>query len=216
MSHHDARIEPTERTRLRRKPERGRFDRAEIHAILDAGSVGHLGFAVDGRPWVLPMAYARRGESLVLHGSAANHALRSLAAGIEACFTVTLVDGLVFSRSAFHHSINYRAVMVFGVATPVEGLDEQRAAMLALVEQVVPGRSVEVRHPSDRELRATRILQLPIVEASAKVRTGPAIEEPEDLASRTWGGEVPLHVVRGEPIPDALVPARVEPPPTTC
>jgi hypothetical protein len=212
MTEHEANLSPTERTRLRRKPERGRHDRATIHAILDAGSVGHLGFAVEGRPWVMPMAYARRGDALVLHGSAANHALRSLAGGVEACFTVTLVDGLVFSRSAFHHSINYRAVMVFAVATPVEDLDEQRAAMLALVEHVVPGRSVEVRHPSDQELRSTRILHLPIAEASAKVRTGPAIEEPEDLASPAWGGEVPLRVVRGQPVPDDLVPPGVEPP----
>lgn len=159
------------------------------------------------------MAYGRVGASLLLHGSAANHALRSLAGGVEACFTVTLVDGLVLSRSAFHHSMNYRSVLVFGVATPVEGLDAQRAAMLALVEHIVPGRSPAVRPPTDKELRATLLLELPITEASAKVRTGGPIEEPEDLSLPIWAGELPLRVLVDPPIPDEHVLPGLESPP---
>lgn len=193
---------PTERTRLRRKAERGRHDRATIDAILDEGFVCHLGFAADGRPWVIPTAYGRAGDVVYVHGAAANHALRSIAAGVEACLTVTLLDGIVLARSAFHHSFNYRSVMIFGVAKTVDDLDEKRGAVTTIMDHVVPGRSRDARGPTDTELRATTVLALPVDEASAKVRTGGPVEEPEDLSLAVWAGEIPLHLVADDAVPD--------------
>lgn len=199
-------LDTTERTRLRRKADRGHFDRATINAILDEGFVCHLGFAIEGRPTVMPTAYARVDDALYLHGAAANAVLRGAALAFEVCVTVTLVDGLVLSRSAFHHSINYRSVLVFGSAVTVEGHDEKHGALVAIVDQVVPGRSAEARLPTAAEVRSTRVLRLPIEEASAKVRTGGPADEPEDLGLPVWAGHVPLHLIAGAPVPDDHVP----------
>ena len=198
-------IEPTERTRLRRRAERGSYDRSVIHAILDEGLVGQLGFAIDGHPWTVPMVYGRIDDVVYVHGAAANHALRALTGGIEVCLGVTLLDGLVVARSAFHMSLNYRSVMLFGIATRVDDPERKRAAMQAMVEHVVPGRTPDVRPPSALELKATLVLELAIVEASAKVRTGGPVDEPEDLALTTWAGEIPLSLHAGAPIADEHV-----------
>jgi nitroimidazol reductase NimA-like FMN-containing flavoprotein (pyridoxamine 5'-phosphate oxidase superfamily) len=195
----------TARTTVRRKADRGRYDRGTIDAILDEALLAHVGFTVDGAPCVLPMAYARVGDVLYLHGASGNHMLRTLAGGAEACVTVTLLDGLVLSRSAFHHSMNYRSVVAFGRAEKVDDDAEKRAAMEALIEHTVPGRTPHTRPPSERELRATLVVRFPLTEASAKIRTGPALEEPDDLALPYWGGEIPLRLVAGEPVPDAHV-----------
>lgn len=203
---------PTERTKVRRRPDRGRYDAATIGAILDEGLVCHLGFSDGGHTTVVPTLHVRIGDVVYLHGAPANHALGELADGIEVCLTVTLLDGLVLSRSAFHHSLNYRSAMVFGVAEPVTDIDEKRRALETLVEHVVPGRSAGTRAPSERELRATLVLRLPITEASAKVRTGGPIEDPGDLPSALWGGHVPLRLVGGDPVPDEHVPADVAAP----
>jgi nitroimidazol reductase NimA-like FMN-containing flavoprotein (pyridoxamine 5'-phosphate oxidase superfamily) len=151
------------------------------------------------------MTYARVGDDLYLHGARANHALRSLADGAPVCVTVTLLDGLVISRSSFHHSMNYRSVVVFGTATEVTDPAEKRRAVQAVVEHVVPGRTAACRPPSDGELRSTLVVRVPLVEVSAKVRTGPPVEEPDDLALAHWAGEIPLRVVAGEPVPDEHV-----------
>ena len=198
-------IEPTERTRLRRRTERGSSDRSVINAILDEGLVGQLGFAIDGHPWTVPMVYGRVDDIVYVHGAAANHALRTLAGGIEVCLGVTLLDGLVVARSAFHMSINYRSVMLFGIATRVDDPERKRAAMQAMVEHVLPGRNPDVRPPTALELQATLVLELAIVEGSAKVRTGGPVDEPDDLALATWAGEIPLSLHAGAPVADANV-----------
>lgn len=192
----------TERTKVRRMAGRGRYDRQTIDAILDEALVCHVGFAVNGRPWVVPTAFARVGDFVYLHGAVGNHALRALAGGAEACVTVTLLDGLVLARSAFHHSLNYRSVMLFGRGTAVTAPDDKLAAVLAIVEHIEPGRSAATRPPSVEELRATLVVRVPLDEASAKVRTGGPIDEPDDYALPHWAGVIPLHVVRGEPEPD--------------
>jgi nitroimidazol reductase NimA-like FMN-containing flavoprotein (pyridoxamine 5'-phosphate oxidase superfamily) len=197
-----AELQQTPRTTVRRKADRGRYDRDTIDAILDEALVAHVGFALDGQPWVIPMTFARIDDMLYLHGASANHLLSSLAGGIPVCATVTLLDGLVLSRSAFHHSMNYRSVVVVGVATKVEDTDEKHRALRAVVDHMVANRSDETRGPSDKELRATLVVRLPIHEASAKVRTGPPIEEPDDLALPYWGGVIPVHLTRGAPVPD--------------
>jgi uncharacterized protein len=194
----------TDRTRLRRKKDRGHFDWDTIRAILDGGFVCHLGFVDGGHAVVIPTAYGRIDRDLYVHGAAANHALRTAAGGVDVCITVTLIDALVLSRSAFHHSMNYRSVVIFGRATKVEDVEEKRAALLAFVDHVVPGRSTDTRPPAEEELRATLVLRLPIVEASAKIRTGGPIEEPEDLSLPYWGGEIPLRLAPGAPIHDGL------------
>jgi hypothetical protein len=193
---------PTDRTRHRRLADRGSFDTTLIYAILDEALWCHVGFAIDGRPWVVPTIHARIDDRLYLHGAVANHMLRALDGGVEACVTVTLVDGLVLARSAFHHSMNYRSVMVFGLATRVDDADEKRAALDALVEHVVPGRRVDARPPSGAELRKTLVLRLPIAEASAKVRSGGPIDDEEDLAFPVWAGVIPSRVTFDTPIPE--------------
>jgi nitroimidazol reductase NimA-like FMN-containing flavoprotein (pyridoxamine 5'-phosphate oxidase superfamily) len=198
---------PTERVTVRRKAERARYDRETVHAILDEALVAHVGFVVDGAPCVIPMTYARIDDMLDLHGAVANQLLKSLAAGVPVCVTVTLLDGLVLSRSAFHHSMNYRSVVVFGTATKVDDDDEKQAASRALVEHMVAGRSDEVRGPSSSELRKTLMVRVPIDEASAKERTGPPIEDPDDLALPYWGGVIPMTLERGTPVPDGVKPA---------
>lgn len=193
---------PTRRTTLKRLPQRGSYDREVVHRILDEGFVCHVGFAVDGQPFVIPTGYARDGDTLYLHGSAASRMLRSLAGGIPVCVTVTLIDGLVLARSAFHHSINYRSVVILGVAEPVEDRQEKMAALKAFTEHVIPGRWDEVREPDEQELKGTSVLRLPLVEVSAKIRTGPPKDDEEDHAIPVWAGELPLRIVAGTPVPD--------------
>jgi nitroimidazol reductase NimA-like FMN-containing flavoprotein (pyridoxamine 5'-phosphate oxidase superfamily) len=191
------------RSQVRRIPDRGRYDAASIHAVLDAGLQCHVGFVVDGQPYVIPTLYARVGETLYLHGSAASRMLRELQKGIAACVTVTLVDGLVLARSAFHHSMNYRSAVCFGTARLVEDADEKLRALEAISEHVIPGRWAEVRPPSALELKATTVLLFTIEEASAKVRTGPPKDDEEDMGSPVWAGVLPLRIAAGEPVADA-------------
>ncbi|MGI8686848.1 MAG: pyridoxamine 5'-phosphate oxidase family protein [Acidimicrobiales bacterium] len=192
----------TERSTVRRQADRGRYDTETIHAILDEALICHVGFAVDGRPWVVPTAFARVDDHLYLHGAVGNFALRALAGGAEACITVTLLDGLVLARSAFHHSMNYRSVMAFGRAEAVTDEAEKEAAVLAILEHLVPGRLADTRPPTAKELRATLVVRFGLDEASAKVRSGPPIDDPEDMALPHWAGVIPLAFVSGEPVPD--------------
>ncbi|HWM85121.1 MAG TPA: pyridoxamine 5'-phosphate oxidase family protein [Kofleriaceae bacterium] len=196
---------PSPRTRLRRLPARGSYDRELVAAILDEALICHVGFVSDdGQPIVIPTIHARLGDQLLFHGARASRLLRALAGPV--CVTVTLVDGLVLARSLFHHSMNYRSVVVMGVAEEVTDPDRKRRALDAIVEHVAPGRSAAARGPSDKELAATRVMALPLGEVSAKVRTGPPIDEPEDMELDCWAGVVPLALVPGEPIaaPDLL------------
>ena len=195
-------LTPTDRTRVRRKTDRGTFEWDTIASILDEALVAHVGFAVDGRTWVMPMAFCRIDDQLYLHGASGNAALRALAAGADVCVTATLLDGLVLARSAFHHSMNYRSVMVFGRATAVTDEDEKRRALVATVDHMQAGRSDGTRGPTASEMRATSVVRLPIVEASAKVRTGGPIDDEEDYALPHWAGVVPITLVRGEPVAD--------------
>jgi nitroimidazol reductase NimA-like FMN-containing flavoprotein (pyridoxamine 5'-phosphate oxidase superfamily) len=186
---------PSARTRVKRLPERGAYDRGTIDAILDAGLVCHLGFAHDDQPFVIPTLHARVGDRLYVHGSAASRALRGLGEGVRACATVTLLDGIVLARSVFEHSMNYRSVVVLGVATPVTSADEKNAALEAFTEKLLPGRWADARPPTAKELRATSILWLPLDEASAKVRTGgPEDGDTPDAELDVWAGHIPLVV----------------------
>ena len=196
-------------TTVRRLPERARYDRALVHEVLDEALVCHVGFAHDGRAFVIPTTFARIEETLYLHGSPASRMLRTMSAPVEVCVTVTLLDGLVLARSTFHHSMNYRSVVVLGRARRVEGVTEKRAALHALVEHVVPGRSDTAREPNDKELRATLVLALELDEVSAKVRTGGPLDDPADLDLPVWGGEIPLRLVRETPAPDATTLAQL-------
>jgi uncharacterized protein len=192
----------TERTKLKRLPKRGHFDRETIYGILDEGFICHVGFAPEGQPVVIPTGYARDGDKLYIHGSQASRMLRTLSTGIDVCVTVTIVDGLVLARSAFHHSMNYRSVVIFGRATLVEEREEKMAALLALSEHFVRGRWADVREPTEQEMKQTTVLSLPLVEASAKVRTGPPLDDEEDYAMDVWAGVIPLRLVAGEPLAD--------------
>lgn len=202
----------SDRSRLRRKRERGSHDRQVVDAVLDEGLVCHVGFHFEGTTFVVPCAYARVGDLVYLHGAVANHMLGALAGGCPACITVTLLDGLVLARSAKHHSVNFRSVMLFGIARLVTDDEEKVAALRAVVEHMVPGRGADARPPSAEELRATKVLAFPIEEGSAKVRTGGPVEDPDDLGLPVWAGEVPLRMVAGSPVPDDAVPATVEVP----
>ncbi len=192
----------TDRSRVRRKRERGSVDRALAESILDEALVAHVATVTDRGPVVLPMAHARVGDRLYVHGSPANHLLRALAAGAPACVTVTILDGLVLARSAFHHSMNYRSVVLFGTMQTVVDVDEKRAASAALVDHLAPGRSAEARPPTDAELDATSVLRLPIAEGAVKVRTGGPIDDEADLTWPVWAGHVPLTTAFGAPVPD--------------
>jgi len=193
----------SDRTTVRRLPDRGRYERSDIDAILDEGLVCHIGFVGDGgHPVVIPTTYARDGDSVVVHGSPASRMLRSLKGGVDMCLTVTLIDGMVLARSAFHHSMNYRSVVVFGRGEAVTDHDEKRRAMDVLVEHLVPGRTASARGPSEQELRSTLVLRLPLDEASAKVRTGPPIDDEEDLDLPVWAGVLPVRLATGAPAPD--------------
>jgi len=200
-----AELTPTPRTRLRRLPSRGSYDTAVVHAILDEALVCHLGFVHEGQPFVLPTTYARIDDVLYVHGSAASRMLRTLREGIGVCVTVTLLDGLVLARSAFHHSMNYRSVVILGVATAVTDDAERLRALEAVVEHMAPGRWPAVRAPSAQEIRATMVLRVPIVEASAKVRTGGPLDDAEDMAWPVWAGHVPLALVPRTPVRDGVV-----------
>jgi len=196
-------IKPTERTQLRRLPKRGVFDRETIYKILDEGFVCHVGFTISGKTFVIPTGYARVGDRLLIHGSSASRMLRAMSDGIEICATVTLIEGLVLARSAFHHSVNYRSVVVFGVANLVSGEDEKIEALRAFTEHIVPGRWQDVRPPNKSELAATAVLSLPIREASAKVRTGDPVDAEEDYALDVWAGVIPLKFCADAPRNDA-------------
>ena len=193
----------SKRTQVQRLPDRGKYDADTIHAILDAAFVCHVGFVVDGQPFVIPTNYARDGQKLYLHGSSASRMLRTLAGGIPVCVTVTHVDGGVMARSAFHHSVNYRSVVALGTAVPVEDRDEKMHALELFTNHVAPGRWNEVRTPTDQELKGTSVLALDLAEASAKIRTGGPKDDPEDYALPIWAGVVPMKVVAEEPVPDA-------------
>jgi uncharacterized protein len=197
---------PTERTTLKRLPKRGSFERETVYGILDEGFVCHVGFVVDGQPFVIPTAYGRKGDVLYIHGARASRTQKALAAGADVCVTVTLVDGLVLARSAFHHSINYRSVVVFGRARVVESDEEKTLALQAFTEHVMPGRWDEVRWPTAQELAATLVLALPLSEASAKIRTGPPIDDEEDYELPVWAGVLPLRTAAGWPTPDPRLP----------
>jgi hypothetical protein len=189
------------RSTIKRHPERGSHDTEAVHAVLDAAPMGHLGFVVEGQPFVIPMLYGRIDEAIYLHGSVASRLLRTLAGGVEVCLTATLVDGLVLARSAFHHSMNYRSAVVFGRAVPVDG-DEKVVALKAISEHLRPGRWDEVRPPSEVELRQTAVLRLEVEDMSAKARTGGPIDEPEDMDLPVWAGVVPCGLTWGTPEPD--------------
>jgi len=197
---------PTERTQVKRLSKRAVYDQAQVRAILDEGFICHVGFVVDGQPYVIPTGYARSGDLLYIHGSTASRMLRELGQGAPLCVTVTLVDGLVLARSAFHHSMNYRSVMVLGQARLVTDPEEKMAALSHFTNHIVPGRWDEVRQPNERELKSTAVLALALDEVSAKVRTGPPIDDEEDYALPVWAGVVPMRIESGEPAPDARLP----------
>ena len=197
-----------ERTRLHRLPERGSYDLETVHSILDAGFLAHVGFTVDAQAVVIPMLYARSGQALYLHGSAANRTLQTLATGSAACVTVTLLDGFVLARSAFHHSMNYRSVVAFGTARSILSAAQKVKALHAISEHMVAGRWNEVRGPSRAELEMTMVVEFTIEEASAKIRKGPPLDDEGDYARHVWAGVIPLRTETGEPVPDSRL--RVE------
>ena len=202
------------RTTVRRRAGRARYDAETIDAILDEGLVAHVAFTSGGQPYAIPMLYARGSEEVYLHGSPLSRLVDRMADGIPLCLTVTLIDGLVLARSAFHHSVNYRSVVALGTGYPVRDHHEKRDALQTIVERVVPGRSDEVRGPSDAELEATEVVAMEIVEASAKVRSGPPVDVAEDYRLPVWAGELPLRMTADRPKPDARcsvsIPSYVE------
>lgn len=199
----------TARTTVRRLPKRGAYDRETVYAILDEALLCHVGFVVEAKPVVIPTIHWREGDTLYVHGSVASRMLRSLKEGIEACVTVTLLDGLVLARSAFHHSMNYRSAVVFGTAREVTDREEKLKALDSLVEHVVRGRAKEARAANESELRLTTVLAIPIDEASAKIRTGGPVDDEEDYALPVWAGVLPLRLTPGEPVADRGVSAEV-------
>ena len=205
---------PTARTRVVREADRAVYDRETVYRILDEGFLCHVGFVVDGQPFVIPTSYGRKDASLYIHGSAASRMLRQMQKeeGAVVCITVTLLEGLVLARSIFNHSMNYRSVVVLGKATLVDDPEEKLEALRVLSEHILPGRWAESRQPNERELKATSVLRVPIEEFSAKVRQGPAIDDEDDYFFPTWAGVVPLEMVAGTPIDDArLLPGKEAP-----
>lgn len=192
----------SKKTAVKRLPARGAYDRDTIYSILGEAFICHVGFFVDGQLYVIPTVFARIGDDLYIHGSSASRMLRSLAKGIDVCVTVTLIDGLVLARSAFHHSINYRSVVILGKAELVEDTEEKNKALEAFTEHVIPGRWAEVRWPTELELKATTVLRLPITEASAKIRTGDPKDDEEDYGMDVWAGVLPLNHIPSKPVPD--------------
>jgi nitroimidazol reductase NimA-like FMN-containing flavoprotein (pyridoxamine 5'-phosphate oxidase superfamily) len=204
---------PSARSRVRRLPDRARYDEATIQAVLDDGFVAHLGFVVDGQPYVVPTLHARVGGSVYLHGSPGSRAMRVVGSGAPACLTVTHLDGVVLARSAFHHSVNYRSVVVLGTAAPVTDREEKLRALEAFMERVTPGRWAEVRPPSDHELTLTAVLRLELGEASVKLRTGGPVDDEADLALGAWAGVVPIHPSAGDPVASADLDPAIGPSP---
>ncbi|HXZ88068.1 MAG TPA: pyridoxamine 5'-phosphate oxidase family protein [Candidatus Binataceae bacterium] len=200
------------RVTVRRRAERAVYERAAIDAILDEGLTCHLGFVAEGQPYVIPTIYARDGKDLLIHGSAAGRTLRAMRGGIPVCVAVTLLDGLVLARSAYHHSMNYRSVVILGIATEIVEREAKLAAMRMLVEHVVPGRWNDVRGPSEQELRATMVLSVPTAEASAKVRVGPPVDDEEDYALEAWAGVVPVTLEAHPPVADPRLRAGIAAP----
>jgi uncharacterized protein len=194
---------PTPRTRVVREPQRAVYDRSVVNRILDEGFICHVGFSLDGQPFVIPTSYGRHEDVLYIHGSAASRMLRNVSGGIPMCVTVTLLDGLVLARSIFNHSMNYRSVVVLGTGTAIEDREEKLSSLRLLSEHIIPGRWNEIRQPNKKELKATTILRVPIQEFSAKVREGPVIDDEEDYAFPVWAGVLPLNIVPGEPIADS-------------
>lgn len=203
-------IARSERIKIKRLPKRGTFKRETIYEILDEGFVCHVGFTIDDQPFVIPTGYARLGDNLIIHGSAASRMMRAMAWETPVCVTVTLIDGLVLARSAFHHSMNYRSVVVFGKAKLISDEREKTVALKALTEHIIPGRWQEIRPPNKSELKATMVLTLPIEEASAKIRAGAPVDDEEDYALNVWAGVVPLHLTAGELISDARLQREIE------
>lgn len=193
---------PSERTRVRRIPARARYERAIVEEILDDGLVAHLAFSHDGQPYAIPTLQARIGDTVYVHGSAASRTLRTLATGAPTCLTVTLLDGLVLARAAMHQSVNYRCAMILGSARLLEEEAEKLLALERFTERLVPGRFREVRPPSPKELKGVSVLAMSLQECSAKVRTGPALDEPQDMALDVWAGVVPLRLAAGAPQSD--------------
>jgi uncharacterized protein len=200
----------TERTTVKRLSRRGVYDRETVYSILDEALICHAGFIVDGQPVVIPTIHWRQGDTLYFHGSMASRMLRSLRNGVEVCVTVTLLDGLVIARSAFHHSMNYRSAVIFGTAREVTDTEEKLRALDALVDHVVAGRAAEARPANDKELRQTMVLALPIEEASAKVRTGGPVDDEEDYDLPVWAGVIPVRLAYGEPVDDGRVVVGVD------
>ncbi len=194
-------IPTTSRSRVQRAPKRGVYERERIYSILDEGRVCHIGFVQDQQPFVIPCFYARDGDRLLIHGATGSRMFQTLASGAEACVTVTLLDGLVFARSAFHHSMNYRSVVCFGRARRIGDREEKLRALACMVDSIAAGRNADVRAPNDGELKATEVLAFPLDEVSAKVRTGPPLDDPRDLELNVWAGEVPLKQQRLAPVP---------------
>jgi len=195
-------FKPSQRTQVRRLPDRGAYDSETVFKILDEGLICHVGFSVEGQPYVIPTGFARVEDTLYIHGSAASRMLRTLAEGVQVCVTVTLLDGLVLARSAFHHSMNYRSVVALGGATLVEEAGEKLKALRAFTEKILPGRWHDARQPNEKELKATSILKLPLTEVSAKIRSGPVQDDEEDYTLQVWAGIVPLHLQAQAPIRD--------------
>lgn len=203
---------PTPRTRVIREPHRGVYDRETVYQILDEGFLCHVGFAVEGQPFVIPTSYGRKDSTLYIHGSAASRMLRQMRDGVAVCITVTLLDGLVLARSVFNHSMNYRSVVILGKAELVNDPAEKLEALRILSEHILPGRWADARQPNERELKQTSVLRVPIEEFSAKVRSGPAVDDEEDYSFPTWAGVLPLKMKAGAPIDDErLLPGRETP-----
>lgn len=203
---------PTTRTTLKRSPKRGVYERGVIYSILDEAFICHVGFVMDGQPFVIPTAYARVDDCLLIHGSSVSRMLRALNKSIEICVTVTLLDGLVLARSAFHHSMNYRSVVIFGAASVVQDEGEKQDALLAFTEHIIKGRWADVRPPTSHELKATMVLSLPLDEASAKIRAGDAVDDEADYELNVWAGVLPLSMEAGLPVPDSRLASGIQPP----
>ena len=209
-------ITPNEKTKIKRQPKRGSYERETIYKILDEGFVCHVGFTVDDQPFVIPTGYARRGDELLIHGSTASRMMRALAWEKDVCVNVTLIDGLVLARSAFHHSMNYRSVVIFGRAKTINCDEEKLKALEAFTEHIAAGRWSEIRLPNEKELKATTVLSLPLREASAKIRVGGAVDDAEDYDLDIWAGVIPLKMTAGEPIADEKLKKNIEIPPSVA
>jgi nitroimidazol reductase NimA-like FMN-containing flavoprotein (pyridoxamine 5'-phosphate oxidase superfamily)/GNAT superfamily N-acetyltransferase len=206
------RFSQTDRTTLKRLPKRGVFERESVYAILDEAFICHVGFVTNNGPVVIPTGYGRSGDDLFIHGSAASRMLRTLATSVEVCVTITILDGLVLARSAFHHSMNYRSVVIFGAASPVEDIDEKLQALRVISDNIIPERWEDVREPNDQELRKTLVLRLPLREASAKIRRGSPLDDEPDYELPIWAGEIPLRLVALSAVPDPRLPTTIDVP----